>query len=122
MSSDEASANEILSLLGVADLFECVLGTEFMRNEVCKPERKAFDMVLEYLKIEPSAVCYFEDSFKNLLAGKALGMQTVFVTSSTLKNEGKTVDDLDQFDAVVEGKVGESSKLKLPSLRDKPYL
>lgn len=89
-----------------------------MQNEVCKPEKKAFDMVLEYLKIEPSAVCYFEDSFKNLLAGKALGMQTVFVTSSTLKREGRTITDLRQFDAVVKGKVGDSLKSMLPSLWD----
>lgn len=119
MFANEASANEILALLGVADLFESVLGTEFMQNKVCKPEKEAFDAVLNYLKIEPSAVCYFEDSFKNMAAGKAMGMQTVFVASSTLKNEGRTVAELHQFDAVLEGKVGEPLKLLLPCLWEK---
>lgn len=115
-NAPETSANEILGLLGVADLFECVLGTDFLENKVCKPERAAFDKALDFLNIAPDKVCYFEDSFKNLLAGKALGMQTVFVASSTLKNEGKTVDDLQQFDAVVEGKVDMSLKSQLPGL------
>lgn len=115
-NAPESSANEILELLGVADLFECVLGTEFLENKVCKPEREAFDKVLNLLQVPPQKICYFEDSFKNLVAGKDLGMQTVFVTSATLKNEGRTRAELDQFDAVVEKKVNMSLKDQLPSL------
>lgn len=117
-NAPESSAHEILGLLGVADLFECVLGTDFLENKVCKPEREAFDKVLNHLGgVSANQVCYFEDSFKNLVAGKALGMQTVFVTSETLTNEGKSVKDLqNQFDAVVEGKVGMSLKEQLPNL------
>jgi len=115
-NAPEFSAREILGLLGVADLFECVLGTTFLENKVCKPEKEAFDKVLDYLHVSPQSICYFEDSFKNLLAGKQLGMQTVFVSSSTLANEGRTTDELAQFDAVVEGKVGMALKEVLPSL------
>lgn len=115
-NAPESSAHEILGLLGVADLFECVLGTEFLENKICKPERAAFDKALSFLKVPADETCYFEDSFKNLVAGKELGMQTVFVTSATLKNEGRSLAELSQFDAVVEKKVGISLKEKLPSL------
>eukprot|EP00980_Cylindrotheca_fusiformis_P016796 scaffold5064_cov121-Cylindrotheca_fusiformis.AAC.10 len=118
-NAPEESATEILNLLGVADLFEAVLGTEFLQNRVCKPEREAFDRVLSYLGISESEcnrVCYFEDSFKNLVAGKELGFATVFVSSTTLASEGRSADELSQFDAVVHGKVGMNLKETLPSL------
>ena len=115
-NAPEASAHEILALLGVEHLFECVLGTEFLENKVCKPEAAAFQKVLNYLDVPANKICYFEDSFKNLEAGKSLGMQTVFVTSATLKNEGRSLEELDQFDAVVERKVGIILKNLLPGL------
>ena len=115
-NAPESSAHEILGLLGVADLFECVLGTEFLENKVCKPELEAFEKVLNYLQVPADKICYFEDSFKNLLAGKELGMQTVFVTSATMTNEGRSVEDLEQFDAIVEKKVGDSLRDQLPNL------
>ena len=117
-NAPEASARQILTLLGVDDVFEDVLGTDFLGNKVCKPERAAFEKVLTYLSVEPSSVCYFEDSFKNLMAGKELGMTTVFVTSSTLVNEGRLIEDLAQFDAVVENKVGWELQSKIPKLWD----
>jgi pyrimidine 5'-nucleotidase len=119
-NAPEVSANEILDLLGVADLFEAVLGTDFLQDEVCKPERAAFDRVLNHLKIAPAdyhRVWFFEDSYKNLVAGKELGMKTVFVKSlSTMKEEGKETRDLSQFDAAIEGKVAMELKEQIPEL------
>jgi FMN phosphatase YigB (HAD superfamily) len=91
-----------------------------MQNKVCKPKSAAFEMILDHLGVSSSEyhrVCYFEDSFKNLLAGKELfGFQTVFVSSPTLKHEGRTIEELLQFDAVVENKVGKSLKEQLPQV------
>jgi putative hydrolase of the HAD superfamily len=119
-NAPEISANEILDLLGVADLFEAVLGTDFLQDQVCKPEGEAFDRVLNHLKIDPAdyhRVWFFEDSYKNLVAGKELGMKTVFVrSSSTMKEEGKAARDLSQFDAVIEGKVGMELREQIPEL------
>eukprot|EP00978_Attheya_sp_CCMP212_P020688 scaffold59513_cov50-Attheya_sp.AAC.3 len=118
-NAPESSANEILGLLGVVDQFEAVLGTEFMQNKVCKPERKAFEMVLTHLGIEPCdyhRVVYFEDSFKNLLVGADLGFKTVFIKSATLINEGRTEEELSRFDSVLERKVGMSLRKKMPNL------
>jgi putative hydrolase of the HAD superfamily len=118
-NAPESSANEILGLLGVVDQFEAVLGTEFMQNTVCKPERKAFEMVLTHLGIEPCdyhRVVYFEDSFKNLLVGADLGFKTVFIKSATLINEGRTEEELSRFDSVLERKVGMSLRKQMPNL------
>ena len=121
-NAPEESAHEILNLLGVSDLFDAVLGSDFLQNKVCKPERLAFEMVLNHLGVQEkdyNKVCYFEDSFKNLVEGKKLGFGTVFVSSSTLESEGRSRNELSQFDAVIEKKVGMGLKLSFPSLWEK---
>lgn len=120
-NAPESSANEILQLLGVQDLFDDVLGTEFMKSMYCKPEKEAFQKVLEYLQVPPSEynrVCYFEDSFKNLKAGKELGFRTVFIMSKTLANEGSSTNDLEaqQFGAILHGKVDMTLQTLMPDL------
>ncbi|KAG7353365.1 HAD-superfamily hydrolase [Nitzschia inconspicua] len=120
-NAPESSANEILELLGVRDLFDDVLGTDFMGSKYCKPEKEAFYKVLQHLKVTPAEyhrVCYFEDSFKNLKAGKMLGFRTVFVMSNTLVNEGSSTQELEaeQFDAIIHGKVGITLKEIMPEL------
>ena len=118
-NAPEESAYEILNLLGVADLFEAVLGTSFLEHRICKPEMEAFEKVLNQIGVAKSdchKVCFFEDSFKNLEAGKKLGFGTVFVSSSTMTAEGRSIDDLAQFDAVIEKKVGVDLKKMLPEL------
>ena len=118
-NAPEESANEILEILGVADLFETVLGFDFLQNKVCKPEKLAFDMVLNHLGVQEAdypKVCYFEDSFKNLVVGKEFGFGTVFVSSTTLKSEGRSKEELSQFDAVIKRKVGMGLKDTFPLL------
>lgn len=131
-NAPESSANEILTLLGVRDLFSDVLGTDFLESKVCKPEPAAFSRVLKHLfSIDVDSleslesyhernqrICYFEDSFKNLKAGKKLGFRTVFITSETLRNEGKSSLELEdeQFDAILDKRVHMGLKSKLPQL------
>jgi putative hydrolase of the HAD superfamily len=123
-NAPESSATEILELLGIRDLFDDILGTDFMESKCCKPEKEAFIKVLQYLKVPPSEyhkVCYLEDSLKNLKAGKALGFRTVFVMSKTLTNEGSSVQDVpaQQFDAIVHGKVDMTLQRLMPELWEK---
>jgi len=118
-NAPESSAHEILALLGVADIFEAVLGSDFMGDEVCKPEQSAFEKILKHLDVLPSnynRVCFFEDSFKNLVAGKLFGFTTVFVKSSTMKNEGRSEEEISQFDATIENKVGMNLRHQIPEL------
>jgi putative hydrolase of the HAD superfamily len=123
-NAPESSAYQILELLGVRDLFDDVLGTDFMETNCCKPDKEAFSKLLQYLKITPSEyhrVCYFEDSLKNLKVGKELGFRTVFVMSKTLTNEGSSVQDLEaqQFNAILHGKVEMSLFQFMPELWEK---
>ena len=91
----EEQAEEALECLGVRHHFVGVFGADLM-GDVCKPERAAFDKVLAALgeKEEEEAegdgersysnVVFFEDSFKNLMAAKAMGMKTVLIRKSLL--------------------------------------
>lgn len=136
-NAPESSANEILTLLGVRDLFSEIFGTDFLKSKVCKPEPEAFSRVLDHLfpaddtgspSLPPPSsesfhafnrrVCYFEDSFKNLKAGKELGFRTVFITSETLQNEGKSNIELEaeQFDAILQKRVNMNLRSQLPQL------
>mmetsp|Transcript_32066 Transcript_32066/g.36467 ORF Transcript_32066/g.36467 Transcript_32066/m.36467 type:complete len:232 (-) Transcript_32066:46-741(-) len=116
-NAPEQSANEILDLLGVKDLFETVLGSDFMGDNICKPERAAFEKVLNHLNISDCRkVCYFEDSFQNLEEGGILGFSTVFIASTTLESEGRSEEELFKFNAVMKAKVGLSLRGQLPDL------
>ena len=55
---------------------------------------------------------FFEDSFKNLKAAKAVGMTTVFVRGATMGEEGVDAAELDAAADVVIPSV------TLPALRD----
>ena len=125
-NAPEFSAHEILKILGGEDLFEHVLGSDFLQDKVCKPEQEAFELVLRFLKIQQKdygRIWFFEDSYTNLAASKQLfGMKTCFVKSSkTIEDEGaqsKSSLNLEQFDAIIEGKVGIELKEQIPELWD----
>jgi FMN phosphatase YigB (HAD superfamily) len=53
-NAPESSANQILNLLGLHDLFDHVLGTDFLQSKICKPRLEAFTKVMNYLNISPS--------------------------------------------------------------------
>lgn len=44
----------------------------------------------------------FEDSFKNLVTAKTLGMSTVFIESETGREEGVDASKLEMVDAVLQ--------------------
>lgn len=77
----------MLAALGVdAALFDGVLGADFLGG-VCKPEAAAFERVVAHTGCDPASTLFFEDSLKNLVASKALGMRTVLVGRATAEEE-----------------------------------
>lgn len=68
----------VLGVLGVADLFEQVIGIEEVgfRN---KPYRDAYEQALSLFGARGPECIMVEDSARNLLPAKALGMTTVLV-------------------------------------------
>jgi pyrimidine 5'-nucleotidase len=103
-NSPERHARRCLELIGVADCFQGVFGTDFMAGR-CKPELSVYEKVLSDVGVGEDArgsVCYFEDSFKNLAVGKSLGFRAVFVKNETMEEEGRTESELAAFDAVCD--------------------
>ncbi len=68
-------------------LFKGVLGSDAM-GDVCKPELAAFERVVALTGCDPAATVMFEDSLKNLVTAKAMGMRTVLVGGLTAAEEG----------------------------------
>jgi putative hydrolase of the HAD superfamily len=97
---NEKQALECMDCLGITPYFEpTIYGAKFM-NDVCKPEKAAFQMVLQDIGIdsaskeECSQVCFFEDSFKNLVTAHDMGMSTVFVQSEIhMREEGVSLSE-----------------------------
>jgi len=83
----EREALETLAQLNLpVELFNGVLGADFM-GDVCKPEPAAFAKVIAHTGCNPRATIMFEDSVRNLVAAKALGMRCVLVGDTTAAEE-----------------------------------
>ncbi|KAG7549217.1 HAD-like superfamily [Arabidopsis thaliana x Arabidopsis arenosa] len=50
---------------------------------VCKPSESAIEKALEIANIDPTRTLFFEDSVRNVQAGKRVGLHTVLVGKST---------------------------------------
>ena len=86
----EIQAGQLLEILGIKDCFKGIFGAGFM-GEHCKPEKEVFLKVFDALDADASQLTLFEDSYKNLVTAKSLGMSTVFIESKlTAEEEGVT--------------------------------
>lgn len=74
----EVEAEKALKCLGIREHFEKVYGADFM-GDSCKPEARSFNAVVEDVGTTCEECVMFEDSIKNVVAAKQLGMKTVFV-------------------------------------------
>ncbi len=53
-----------------------------------KPERKSFEIVLDYLQARPDEVIFLDDNIENINGAKELGIHTILVSSTTQLKEG----------------------------------
>lgn len=83
---NEEHAHLALQTLQIDDLFEGVLGADFMAD-FAKPDAEAFQKVLKHVGSQASSTAMFEDSLKNLRQAKAMGLTTVLIQSSTMLEE-----------------------------------
>jgi len=75
-------AHAVLSRLGVDDLFETIVDAKAM-GFVPKPKAPAYAALLALGKFDPKGAALFDDSPRNLVPARALGMTTVWF------NDGK---------------------------------
>jgi putative hydrolase of the HAD superfamily len=70
-------ARAVLARLGLADLFENVIDAR-TTNFVPKPKEAAYAALLAQGKFDPKQAALFDDSLRNLVPARALGMRTVW--------------------------------------------
>uniref|UniRef100_A0A161Y2Y6 Uncharacterized protein n=1 Tax=Daucus carota subsp. sativus TaxID=79200 RepID=A0A161Y2Y6_DAUCS len=105
-NADEAHASQVLTRLGLEDCFEGVIcfetlnpppvenvvdedkdtAAEYIRPStiLCKPALEAMEAAIEIANADPKKTIFFDDSPRNIVSGKAAGLHTVIVGSSTL--------------------------------------
>jgi putative hydrolase of the HAD superfamily len=114
-NGDESYATKVLGALELGHLWHGMWDIHAMAYAP-KPEPQAYAGMIEALDIDPARAVFVEDSARNLVPAKALGMQTVWVDVGTdWGHRGKddaaidlVIDDLEQWLAslVGEGKLG----------------
>jgi putative hydrolase of the HAD superfamily len=58
----------------------------------CKPEKEAFEMIFDALGIKAEEAIMIEDSMKNIIRSKELGLRTIWITGKANGDE-KRIDD-----------------------------
>jgi putative hydrolase of the HAD superfamily len=77
-------AMRVLTLLGIADLFEEVFSVESSRFHP-KPSVRGFTQMLQTIKAKASDCVMLEDSLPALMTAKRLGMKTIWVSRRLYK-------------------------------------
>ncbi|XVE61908.1 hypothetical protein DITRI_Ditri06bG0076000 [Diplodiscus trichospermus] len=80
-ASDVASSPEIFDIIG--HFAQSKPGATLPKTPiVCKPQESAIDRALKIAKINPQRTLFFDDSVRNIQAGKRVGLNTVLVGTS----------------------------------------
>lgn len=89
-NSPKVYALECLKSLGLSKIFrdDMVFGVEDVLPH-CKPQREAFQKVLDALGSVPERTVMFEDSMKNIQACKTLGIHTVLINEGLSGSAGE---------------------------------
>ncbi|NOZ51072.1 MAG: pyrimidine 5'-nucleotidase [Chloroflexi bacterium] len=75
-----AHARNVLNALDVAPFFEQLIGMDEL-GYVSKPRPQAYERCLALLAVRPQQCLFIEDSAKNLLPARELGMHTALIGS-----------------------------------------
>lgn len=87
---------------------------------VCKPSENAIELALKIANINPQRTLFFEDSVRNIQAGKRVGLHTVLVgTSQRIKGADYALESIhnlreavpELWEAEIKSEVGYSEKV-----------
>lgn len=98
-NGDDAYAGRVLDALDIAHCFDGLWDIHAMHYRP-KPERSAYDGLVEAFAITPESAVFVEDMACNLAPAKALGMQTVWLDLAT--DWGDRAKDDAAIDLVVD--------------------
>jgi glucose-1-phosphatase len=65
--------------------FEKIFSSQEMRT--CKPERRAYEMVLEYVQLPAHETIFLDDAAENVVGAEVVGMKGILVTSTSQMRE-----------------------------------
>mgnify|MGYP001344730465 CR=1 FL=1 len=94
-------AQNVLQILGIADQFADIVDVRRVKY-VSKPNAEAYERLLSILQAMGDECILIEDSVRNLLPGKALGMTTILVDSDDCAQVDYCVHDILGVRAAVE--------------------
>ncbi|PUZ73093.1 hypothetical protein GQ55_2G447000 [Panicum hallii var. hallii] len=96
-NSDKTHAATVLKKLGLEGCFDAIICFETLnppteqddidsgrRGILCKPSVESMEAVIKIAKLDAERTVFFDDSARNIAAGKAAGFHTVVVGSSSL--------------------------------------
>ncbi len=70
-------AGDVLAALGVGDLFSAIVDVRTL-GFIPKPQPAAYDLLIALAGFDPNTAALFDDSVRNLVPARALGMTTVW--------------------------------------------
>jgi putative hydrolase of the HAD superfamily len=94
-------ARNVMTILGIADQFADIIDVRRVEY-VSKPNAEAYARLLNILQAGGAECILVEDSARNLLPGKALGMTTILVDSADCAEVDYCVHDILSVKAAVE--------------------
>jgi putative hydrolase of the HAD superfamily len=94
-------ARNVLGILGIAEYFADIIDVRRVAY-VSKPNAEAYTRLLEILRATGDECILIEDSVRNLLPGKALGMTTVLVDSPECAEVDFCVPDILSVKLIVD--------------------
>ena len=86
-------ARNVLNILDIADQFADIIDVRRVEY-VSKPNAEAYERLLNILQVRGDECILIEDSARNLLPGKALGMTTILVDSEDCAEVDYCVPDI----------------------------
>jgi putative hydrolase of the HAD superfamily len=79
-NADLPHARRVLEALGIVDCFE-VISDITARDYACKPDARAYHIMLAQLGASPSECVYVDDAPRNLSSARELGILTILVSA-----------------------------------------
>jgi putative hydrolase of the HAD superfamily len=86
-------AQKVLAILGISDCFSRLIDIRAVEY-ISKPDRRAYEKMLTLIDAQPGECILVEDSARNLLPAKALGLKTILVDSSECDEVDYCVKDI----------------------------
>jgi putative hydrolase of the HAD superfamily len=79
-NADTPYARKVLDRLGLSELFSDIHDI-YATQYIPKPEKPAYDSMLDAFGIDPVKSVFFEDMARNLRPAKAMGMGTIWINN-----------------------------------------